>query len=58
MTATHRPDDRSRIRRRRARAGGLASLSVLIALAGCARAPRWNQLVVTFDTTRAHNNSC
>ena len=58
MTAAHRPDDRLRIRRRRARAGGLASLSALIALAGCARAPRWNLLVVTFDTTRADHIGC
>ena len=58
MTATRRPDDRSRIRRRRARAASLAWLSALIALAGCARAPRWNLLVVTFDTTRADHIGC
>lgn len=36
----------------------VASLSALIVLAGCARAPRWNLLVVTFDTTRADHIGC
>jgi arylsulfatase A-like enzyme len=36
----------------------IAALSALIALAGCARAPRFNLLFVTFDTTRADHIGC